>query len=129
MTTLAALGKLADCRAFPGNDVSAAAIKGLVISADYERAFWEELIEPLKFKGRDDLVQAIEKIIFTYRVKQTLKGMDKRLLGGRLLAHKKAAFTNSKAPVPSAVGEHKAKGRVNRSPETAGTWCNTQNQG
>jgi hypothetical protein len=102
MTALAAIGKLSDCRAFPANDVSKELLGGVVIQRPYQRACYEELIEPLQAQGRDDLAQAIRKLLLKYRMKRMLKGIDRRLCGGKLLAFKKAVFKKTKTP-PAAT--------------------------
>jgi len=107
MTALVALGKLSDCRAFPANDVSKELLGGVVIQRPYQRACYEELIEPLQAQGRDDLAHAIRKLLLKYRMKQMLKGIDKRLCGGKLLALKKAVFKKTKTPpAPTQKNDH-----------------------
>ncbi|MBN2270130.1 MAG: hypothetical protein JXN61_05915 [Sedimentisphaerales bacterium] len=101
MTALVALGKLGACRVFPVNDVSKELLKSVVIESDYQQACYEELIEPLALKGRDDLVHAIKKLILTYRMKRSLKRLDQRLSGGKLLALKKTGFKRPDGLRPS----------------------------
>ena len=81
--------------AFPANDVSKELLGSVVVQRPYQRACYEELIEPLQAQGRDDLAQAIRRILFKCRVKRMLKGIDKRLCGGKLLALKKAVFNKT----------------------------------
>jgi len=102
MTALAAIGKLSDCPAFPVNDVSKKVLGGVAIQRPYQRACYEELIEPLQAQGRDDLAQTIKKLILKYRMKKMLKDIDKILCKGKLLAFKKAVFNKTKNP-PAAT--------------------------
>lgn len=102
MTALVALGKLSNCRAFPANDVSKELLGSVAIQRPYQRACYEELIQPLQAQGRDDLAQAIRKLLLKYRMKRMLKGIDTRLCRGKLLALKKAVFKKTETP-PAAT--------------------------
>ena len=63
MTALVALGRLADCPAFPADDVAPALIATIeeydMVTANYFTVY-NELVEPLREIGRDDLVDAID---------------------------------------------------------------------
>ena len=113
MTALLAIGTLADCRAFPVNDVTKELLKSVVVDSDYQRACYAELVEPLHLKGRDDLARTIKGILLKYRMKRMLKGMDKRLCGGKLLAVKKAVFKKAKTLPSSLVGDSESVPAVN----------------
>ena len=67
MTTLVALGKLANCLAFSANDVTVELISTLTeynMLADKATASWYlELLDPLRSRGRADLALALEKVL------------------------------------------------------------------
>jgi len=60
MTELLAAGELAHTRAFPVDDVSVELLGTVKITTEYQEAWYRELIDPLKAKGRLDLVNVIE---------------------------------------------------------------------
>ncbi len=66
MTALLALGKLRDCRAFPKRDVTPDMLDDLGMSTNYTLACYEELLSPLRERGREDLVKVIERKIRYY---------------------------------------------------------------
>ncbi|MHC4741237.1 MAG: hypothetical protein ACYS8Z_04970, partial [Planctomycetota bacterium] len=96
MTALKALGKLSKCRAFPANDVSKKLLSSVSVDRPYQRSCYEQLIEPLQAQGREDLARVIKKLIIRYQMKRVLRGIDKRLCGGRLIALKKTIFNKTK---------------------------------
>ena len=69
MTTLIALGKLKECRAFPVSDVSVDTLTLVdreygMIKAEYDAAWYRELIAPLIKVGRGDLAAVIQGFPF-----------------------------------------------------------------
>ena len=79
MLALSALGKLQHSETFVNKELS----KELLLQAcylgdDYEESCYRELINPIQEIGRDDLADAIQKIIIRYQEKD-LKGIIKRL--------------------------------------------------
>jgi hypothetical protein len=86
MTALLALGKLDETKTFLEKDVSKQQlVKAAFITDSYEAACYQELIEPLKQIGRDDLVRGIESAVRTFQMKVTAKQIDKVFLNGSVL--------------------------------------------
>ncbi len=73
MTSLVALGKLKDCRAFPVDDVTPELLATLeaydMIYADNQMNYYLDIVPYLKHRGRDDLVQVIEDVAAAFHAK------------------------------------------------------------
>ena len=79
MTALLALGLLDETSTFKEKDVSKKLLlETCNLTDSYEESCYQELIEPLKQIGRDDLVSGIKQVINRYHEKD-LKGLIKRL--------------------------------------------------
>lgn len=63
-------GGLERCTTFPGHAVEPEALRVLHVNTDYLRAWYEELLAPLREIGRPDLAEAIEAKIARYRRRQ-----------------------------------------------------------
>jgi hypothetical protein len=63
-TCLAAIGRLEGCGAFDGNDLAGSELSRvkLITPSHFERDF-RELVEPLRERGREDLVAAVQQIL------------------------------------------------------------------
>jgi hypothetical protein len=92
MTALAGLGKLAEAREFPREEVDPRDIAALPVSPHYA-AYWQDVLPLLG--SRPDLASAVEGRLEEARRtsewlaesgwKGALRRLDRRLLGGRLL--------------------------------------------
>jgi hypothetical protein len=89
MTELVACGALKDSPAFPCKDVSPELVSTLVLRDRYKESYYQDLIEPLRSQGRDDLVRAIRRVIARSRLRRGLKTLDARLLHGMVLRAKR----------------------------------------
>ncbi|WP_036486093.1 hypothetical protein [Myxosarcina sp. GI1] len=89
MTTLIALDKLDRATAFSASDLSEdLLVKAAYISDLYTLSCYQDLIEPLKARGRHDLVRGIKRATTSYfetDLKGLLKRSDRYLFGGNLL--------------------------------------------
>lgn len=96
MLALIAINRLDKTDAFPGDDLSESIVRTIRIeqqqtaqsySVEYD---YLELIPHLKERGRDDLVRAIDYVISASRyrdptsIKERVKGLDRRYLGGAI---------------------------------------------
>jgi hypothetical protein len=98
MTALAAFGKLAEAREFPRREISAATLDAFSFGPHYA-PYWREML-PLLRGRRDDLAAAVERgLAIAAREarwfadagwKGMLRRADRRLLGGRLVALRRA---------------------------------------
>ena len=74
MTALVALGKLKDCRSFPGDDVSPELLYSVqqyhMIPNEYEANWYRELLPALTQGGRHDLVTALQQFVLSYAHEQ-----------------------------------------------------------
>lgn len=102
MTALTALGMLDKTVTFREKDVSKQLLLDTCyLTHAYQEYCYLELIEPLKQIGRDDLVEAIEKIITRYHekdLKGLIKRFDRTFFNGNLLSYvqsKKSGVANS----------------------------------
>jgi hypothetical protein len=77
MTALVALGKLRDCRAFPKRDVTPEMLADLAMSNNYTLLCYEELVSPLRERGRNDLADVIERKIKYYRPSIAFANMER----------------------------------------------------
>lgn len=94
MLELLAVGKLAEARAFPANNVSAEQLDVVNFQFAFEEMFYLELIPDLMAIGRSDLVHAIELKSKEFRKRQTwaeerdwkgaVKKLDRKFLGSGL---------------------------------------------
>ena len=96
MLGLIALDRLDKTQAFPDNDLSESLVSKVHIEKQPTKDSYSieldylELIPPLRERGRNDLVRAIEHIISVSRyqdpntVKERVKRLDRRYLGGTL---------------------------------------------
>jgi len=94
MLGLIALDRLDKTHAFPDNDLSESLVSKVQIEKQHTKDSYSieldylELIPPLRERGRNDLVRAIEHIISVSRyqdpntVKERVKRLDRRYLGG-----------------------------------------------
>ena len=96
MLELAALGSLERSTAFPRHGISEEAVRTVRIHDGYVASCYTELIEPLKERGRDDLVRGIERALAIYRGeigwRGILKRFDRTRLDGGLRTLKRAVF-------------------------------------
>ena len=65
MLGLLAIGALDKTEAFVEDDVSPDLLSGFSITIRHRESFYRELLEPLKARGRDDLVHDIESKLST----------------------------------------------------------------
>jgi hypothetical protein len=95
MLELAALGSLERSTAFP-HEITEEAAGSVYIHDGYVASCYTELIEPLKERGRYDLVRGIERSLDAYRGeigwRGILKRFDRNRLNGGLRALKRALF-------------------------------------
>lgn len=84
MTALLALGKLQDCRAFPTRDVTPEMLGDLALSNNYTLACYEELVSPLRERGREDLAELIERKSKYYAPTIAFANMEPRRWLGEL---------------------------------------------
>jgi len=63
MTELVAIGALDKTRAFVENDVSPELLSSFDITIRHRASFYEEMLLPLKERGRDDLVKTIKNML------------------------------------------------------------------
>jgi hypothetical protein len=88
MLALLVLGVLDKTNAFPFGDVSEEMVTGVRIKDSYGESCYQELIDPLSDKGRDDLVRGIKRAIARYRGEVKLKAriahFDRAYLNGTL---------------------------------------------
>jgi hypothetical protein len=102
MTALEAMGRLESTRTFPLRVVTPALIHGAIVSAS-EEGFWNELVNPLRSRGRDDLAAAVERKLCEARRETGFKGrvrrFDRENLGGVLTRSIRRARRRH-APVP-----------------------------
>lgn len=93
MLALAAVGALDRCRAFQSRDLDARRVAAIQIYTDNQSAFYEELIDPLRKAGRNDLADAIVESLQRFRGEVGLRGKlrraDRVYLGGGLTAIKR----------------------------------------
>ena len=95
MLGLEALGLLERTSVFPVNRLSAELVKSAGSLSDNPEGSYMELVEPLRKKGRDDLVEAIEQKLAGQRglarrgFMKVLSEFDKKYLGGTLRSLKK----------------------------------------
>ena len=82
--TLLALGALEKATVFSNNEVTKELLGNLEITTDYAAQSYRELIPLFTQQGRIDLVNAIRKLIFKYRIKRTAKHLDARFCKGRM---------------------------------------------
>jgi len=95
------LGRLAEAASFPPGGIAPDDIARTPGRRDFE-IYWSEMIAPLLGIGRDDLARAVKSRIRLHRREQawhrdagwkgTLRRLDRRYLGGRLLAVRRAAL-------------------------------------
>ena len=85
MTALLAVGALGRTQVFPENDVSKEMLRSVPVTSNLPVGYYRELIEPLKLKGRNDLVQVIRRMLLVYRIRERVKRLDQRLFKGVLL--------------------------------------------
>lgn len=94
LTALLILDKLDQARAFAHREVTADLIRQNVYLSKTEFPFWQELIEPLRNKGRHDLVEALRHPMNAYRGqtgwKSSIKAFDRQYLRGSLYQMKRA---------------------------------------
>jgi hypothetical protein len=83
------LGVLEKAPVFSNKEVTKELLSNVAISYDYAMASYREMIPPFTLQGRIDLVNAMKKIIFEYRIRQTLKHLDARFCKGRIRQLKK----------------------------------------
>ena len=104
MLALLALGVLEKTYAFPTRDVNEELVNTAVHLAPNTLPLYGELVDPLKEKGRHDLVRAIEQKIAEYhlseRRKKLRKGFidpiikfDEKNLGGTLRNMKRLVYS------------------------------------
>jgi hypothetical protein len=93
MLALVAVGALDRCRAFESRKLDARRVAAIQIDTDNQSAFYEELIEPLRKAGRNDLADAIGESLQRFRgevgLRGTLRRADRMFLGGGLTAIKR----------------------------------------
>ncbi|MEL6552372.1 MAG: hypothetical protein AAFQ63_02745 [Cyanobacteria bacterium J06621_11] len=91
-TALLALGKLDKASAFKQEDIDEGLLSRRAhIDDAYVESCYVELIDPLIAQGREDLVKGIKTAVDRYHerdIRGLIKKVDKRLLGGHLLAWK-----------------------------------------
>ena len=63
MTELVAIGALDKTRAFVENDVSPELLSSFNIKIRHRASFYQEMLSPLKERGRDDLVRTIKRML------------------------------------------------------------------
>jgi hypothetical protein len=63
MTELVAIGALDKTDAFVENDVSPELLSSFNIKIRHRASFYQEMLSPLKERGRDDLVQTIKRML------------------------------------------------------------------
>lgn len=95
-TALAALGKLEATQAFPYQDVTPSTLEqpGLITNSAIA-AIYEELIPLLEEKNRLDLVKAIKRQVFLFK----LRKFDQTFLGGALLKTKQLLKGRKTEPI------------------------------
>jgi hypothetical protein len=97
MTALAGLGKLAEAREFPRDDVDPEEIAAIAVSPSYA-AYWRDVLPLLA--SRPDLAAAVEARLGEARRaagwfadagwKGALRRLDRRVFAGKLLAARRA---------------------------------------
>ena len=99
MTALAGLGRLAGAREFPSRTLDAAAIDAFDVGPHYA-PYWRAILPLLREGGREDLAAAVERQLAAAEIegrwfrdagwRGALRRADRRWLGGRLLALRRA---------------------------------------
>jgi hypothetical protein len=102
MLALEAVGTLARCRAFESRLLDAGRVAAIQILTDNQSAFYEELIDPLRKAGRNDLADAILVSLQRFRGEDGLRGRlrraDRLYLGGGLTAIKRTLASHVRHP-------------------------------
>ena len=81
---LLALGALEKATVFSNNEVTKELLGNVVIMHDFMTQHFRDVIPLFKLQGRTDLVNALRKMIFKYRIKRTVKHLDARFCKGRI---------------------------------------------
>ena len=101
---LLAIGKLAQSKAFPKNDLSKQDLLNQRLIFELQRESYLDLIEDFDRIGRHDLTNAIISIVRKYdhrnkfltkrilKLKEVVRSMDRKLLGSRLVTAKRAIY-------------------------------------
>ncbi len=94
MTSLVAIGALERARRFPHRDVSPERVRAVAIG-EHDADYWRDLLPLLAARGRAELVEVIREKLEESRLfvgwsadtgwKGSLRRLDRRYLGGRLL--------------------------------------------
>ncbi len=107
MTSLLAIGALGRARRFPHRDVTPERVRAVTIG-EHDADYWRDLLPVLAERSRADLVQAIREKLEECRLlvrwsadtgwKGSLRRLDRRYLGGRLLRMRRRLSSRDGAP-------------------------------
>ena len=101
---LLAIGKLAQSKAFPKDDLSERDVLNQSLIFELQRESYVDLIEDFDRIGRHDLTRAVKKIVRKYDMRNTfmakkmaelrqyVKSIDSKFLGSNLVTAKRAMF-------------------------------------
>jgi hypothetical protein len=111
MTTLVAIGELSRARRFPHREVTPEMVRAVSIG-EHDADYWRDLMPPLAARGRIDLIEAVREKLEESRVqgqwsadtgwKGSLRRLDRRYLGGRLLRMRRRLSARGESSRPQA---------------------------
>jgi hypothetical protein len=83
MLGLLALGKLAEAGAFADDDVTPEMVRPIPVANQVKADLLQQLIDPLRAAGREDLVRVIRRKLLAFRWRKNYRRLKPRFLQRR----------------------------------------------